>query len=104
VEAAERRVNELEQRAAKAGTINPGPVTAPCQSGVQTSGRSGAIAVRDSSANTVTCSADALQQQEARRIQAELEPARAALEKARRALDGLEEEARRAGALPGWLR
>jgi hypothetical protein len=100
VEAAQRRVTDLEQRAARFGPIHPGPITAPCQSGVQTGGR-----IDPASANkTVTCDIDALRQQEAWKIQAELEQARAALERTRRALDSLDEEARQAGALPGWLR
>jgi hypothetical protein len=102
VDAAQRRVADLEQRAARFGPIHPGPITAPCQAGVQTGGHR---SINPDSANkTVTCNIDALLQQEGWKVQAELEQARAALERARRALEGLDEEARRAGALPGWLR
>jgi hypothetical protein len=38
------------------------------------------------------------------RAKAETEKARADLEAARKQLDGLEDEARRAGAFPGWIR
>ena len=41
---------------------------------------------------------------DADRLQKELEDAKAALSQAQKALEDFEEEARKAGALPGWLR
>jgi hypothetical protein len=104
LEAAEKRVKYLEERGARASPLVPGPTLAACQAGVQAGLGESAIALRDRSRNVVTCDDEVLRQQAAHRAQDELSSARADLEGARAALADLQEEARRAGALPGWLR
>ncbi len=65
----------------------------------------GAIELRDSSRGARTCrDSGYMGEGEARKVQAQLEAARSAAKQAQQALDALEDEARRAGALPGWIR
>jgi hypothetical protein len=64
----------------------------------------GVVALRDDSVGAVTCSSEVLRTREARRVHAQLEVARDNVQRQKEALDDLADEARRAGALPGWLR
>jgi hypothetical protein len=77
----EQRVRELEKRRAQ---LPPGPFgpSVPCVKGAVVTGRSTAIGLRDAP-QTQVCDPELLRQQEAQRVQAELDQARAALEKAR---------------------
>jgi hypothetical protein len=111
VAAAEKRVHDLEEQAARGGPVAPGPLPAACQAGtvVGYGGETflagkGAVQLREESKNQVHCDSEVLRQQAAQNTQKQLEAARASLDRARKALDDLEDEARRAGALPGWLR
>lgn len=105
VVAAEQRVSELE-RQTKNAVITLGPRGPTCVEGLSigqrgpVSGR-GSIELRDASRGVVTCRDP---DSTTRERLAELEQARRALTNARRTLSALEEEARQAGALPGWLR
>ena len=63
-----------------------------------------AIALRDRSRRTVTCDGNAILQDVSRAAQSQLDAARRTLDRAREALAGLDDEPRRAGAQPGWIR
>ncbi len=105
VSAAEKRVRDLEEKATRAGPVVPGPSTTACQTGAPA--RSGEVLGPSAWERTrlvVHCDAEILRQQQALAIQSQLEAARGALKQAQKSLEALEEEARRAGALPGWLR
>jgi hypothetical protein len=107
VAAAESRVRELEGKAARGGPLAPGPLPPACQAGVaHEPGSSGLppVKLRDYSRGAVHCDSEILRQQEAQKTQAQLEAAREAVRAAQEAVEDLEEEARRAGAHPGWLR
>jgi hypothetical protein len=110
VATAEKRVHDLEEQAARGGLVVPGPTSAACQAGVETSvggvttWKGGAVELRDAARNAKRCDSEILRQQAARDTQTQLDSAREALKRAQKALDDLEDEARRAGALPGWLR
>jgi hypothetical protein len=111
VEAAEKNVRRLEEQASRGGPAVAGPLPAACQAGVVTAyrgqstvGGRGAIELRDASRNSVHCDSEVQSQQAARNAQSQLEAARASLKRAQKALDDLDDEARQAGALPGWLR
>ena len=62
------------------------------------------IAFRDQTKGARTCDGEAMRINEAGRVNTQLEAARKSLERAEMALEDLQEEARRGGALPGWLR
>jgi hypothetical protein len=103
VAAAEKRVKDLEEEAARAGPVVPGPTLPACQAGVSPrSLESGGPRIDPNKA--ISCNDEILRQQAALRIQARLDAARESLKQAQTALDDLDDEARRAGALPGWLR
>jgi hypothetical protein len=104
VAAAEARVRELEERARRLGPYTPGPDVPACQTGVAPVMGRGVVALRDDSVGAVTCSSEVLRTREARRVHAQLEVARDNVQRQKEALDDLADEARRAGALPGWLR
>jgi hypothetical protein len=109
VTTAEARLKRLEAEATRLGPRVPvGPWNTPCQAGVIVSpgGRSvdGPVRLRDRSAGQTTCDGDALKARDIDRIHAEMAQTRVEIEKARRSLAELDDEARRAGALPGWLR
>jgi hypothetical protein len=78
----ERRVSDLEKRRA---TLPPGPFgpSIPCQEGTIVTNGSTAIQLRDAP-KTKVCDPNLLREQEARRVQIELDEARAALERARK--------------------
>lgn len=105
VEAAEKRVADLEAQAARNGPVTPGPTGPACQDGVlvPTSGVS-PIELRDAAKGAKTCDAETLRQQRGRSLVGQLDASRQELASARKALDDLDDEARRDGALPGWLR
>ena len=65
-----------------------------------------AIELRDESRKKPerVCDDKYVRQDEARQVQAELQRARATLEQARRAVSDLDDQARRAGVPPGWVR
>jgi hypothetical protein len=100
VSRAERRVAELEAKAASQGPVVPGPLPAACSEGILVGGP---VTDMKRPAGKV-CDPEVLRAQETQRVQGELTRARAELEQAKKALEALAEEARRAGALPGWLR
>lgn len=104
VESAEKRVRDLEQQATRGGPLVPGPLPPACQAGARPGGGEGSVELRDRSRNTVRCDSEILRQQGARITQNQLDAARESLKRAQTAHDALDEEARRAGALPGWLR
>jgi hypothetical protein len=104
VEAAEARVRELEERARRLGPYTPLPDGPACQEGVGPVMARGVVHLRDESVGAVSCSSEVLARREARQVHAQLEVARANLQRQKEALDDLADEARRAGALPGWLR
>lgn len=82
IDAADRRVKDLEVSVAQYGPIPPGPAVG-CYTGDCVS---------------------AGQIEAGRRAQRQLEAAKERAAAARKAMDDLQEEGRRAGALPGWLR
>ena len=102
--AAEKRVRDLEEQAARGGLVVPGPIGVACQAGTFIGQRAPTAEDREASRNARQCDGEILRQQRARTTQGELEAARDSLKRAQKALEDLEEEARRAGALPGWLR
>jgi hypothetical protein len=104
VEAAEARVRELEEQARRLGPYTPLPDGPACQEGVSPVMARGVVALRDDSVGAVTCNSEVLARREAKEVHTQLEVARANLQRQKEALDNLADEARRAGALPGWLR
>lgn len=98
VTAAEAKLKEAEQAAARLGPFQPGDYKVNCKEGrlVMANGRLGPV--------TNACAGDNAIIDLRRLAQSRLESARQDLERARKALAGLEEEARVAGALPGWIR
>jgi hypothetical protein len=106
VTTAEARLKRLEAEATRLGPRVPGSLSAPCQAGVALTGRrhDGPVRLRDASAGQTTCDGDALKARDIDRIHAEMAQTRVEIEKARRSLAELDDEARRAGAMPGWLR
>jgi hypothetical protein len=95
---AESRLQQLEAEAARLGPVRPGALPAPCQK--LTGRRPG-----DWEAKTwVECDMDTQHALKTQDLAARVEAARAQLKQAKQALEELEEEARRDGALPGWLR
>jgi len=108
VAAAEKAVSDLEAEATRNGPLMPGFIDTPCQEGVPV-GRDGtsipAIELRDmAKKGQRTCDGETMRHQQGRAIQGKLESAKANLASARQDLEALGDEARRAGALPGWLR
>ena len=104
VDNAEREVRRLES---SVGVVAPAaPAGAACQTGTSASmaGR-GAIELRELAKKSAkSCDAEVLRQQEGYKRRDQLDAARQRLVQAQRALADLEDEARRARALPGWLR
>jgi hypothetical protein len=92
------------ERAASAVGPALGPAAAPCQAGAIPRYGESEEEFRKRAANTVTCDPDQLRLLEAQKASERVEAARQALATAQQALVNLEEEARRAGALPGWIR
>lgn len=97
VEAAEAAVKLAESMPGATGPTPLGDYKVPCQPG--------RLVMPDGSLGPMTnnCSGGIARDQ-SRAAQSRLEAARQALERARQALANFEEQARRAGALPGWLR
>jgi hypothetical protein len=106
VERAKKRIEELEYKARGLGRFsNTGPTLAACQEGATWRPGMGAIELREEAKKgNRTCNAQVEAQNEAGKVHAQLEAARENLKRAEKALDDLAEEARRDGALPGWLR
>jgi hypothetical protein len=98
VTAAEAKLAEAEQAAARLGPARPGDYKVNCKDGrvVMSNGQLGPV--------TNACAGDNAIIDWRLQAQSRVESARQNLERARRALAGLEEEARVAGALPGWIR
>jgi len=98
VAAAEARLKDAEKASAGAGPIPYGDYKVPCQKGqlVQSDGSLGPV--------VNPCSSTGSDYQRSVAAKSQLEWARQSLEQARQALASFEEEARRAGALPGWIR
>ena len=103
VATAERDLARAERAASAIGPAL-GPAAAPCQAGAIPRYGESLEEFRRRAANTVTCDVDQLRLLEAQKASERVEAARQALAKAQQALVNLEEEARRAGALPGWIR
>jgi len=103
VDSAEREVRRLES---SVGVVAPAaPAGAACQTGTMPVAGMGAIELRElAKKSAMSCDAEVLRQQEGYKRREQLDAARQRLEQARRALADLEDEARRARALPGWLR
>jgi len=104
VASAEAQLKTAEAAAQRAGIVVPGPNAAPCQAGAERLRGEGSIALRERSKRTVTCESEALRQDTARGAQGQVEAARRSLDKARADLAALDDQARRAGAQPGWIR
>lgn len=109
VTAAEKRVRDLEEQATRGGPVVSGPLPAACQASAPTRGghESGTVlgpSAWERTKNVVHCDGEILRQQQAQGTQTQLDAAREQLKRAQKALEALEDEARRAGALPGWLR
>jgi hypothetical protein len=104
VAAAEIRLKQAQDAADKLGPPRPGPRTAPCQAGtIVIPGRTPTQILEDSRKYKKTCGNDS-EGYAQDRAYPEVERARSSLDAARKAVGELEEQARRAGALPGWLR
>lgn len=105
VERAEKAVRDAEAKETAMGPTIPGQTAAPCAQGAAP-GRPGesVTGLRDRGKTTVTCDAETLHILDGQKAHAETEAAHARLAAARKAVDDLEDEARKAGALPGWLR
>jgi len=104
VAAAEKSVADAEAEEARHGPYTPGQTAAPCADGAKYDPKLTAIEMRERAKNTVTCSRKLLSIREGQEAHADLESARQSLAAARQAVDDLQEEARKAGALPGWVR
>ncbi len=81
-----------------------GTTSQACVEGAPYSPGEPIIAFRDSTKGMVTCDTEILAMNKAKGLQGQLEAAREALRNAQEALNELPNEARRDGALPGWLR
>jgi hypothetical protein len=92
--------------ASRLGPRVPVVRSATCQTGVSTVGRrhDGPVRLRDASVGQTTCDGDALKARDLDRIHAEIAQTNVEVERARRSLAELDDEARRGGAQPGWLR
>jgi hypothetical protein len=104
VASAEARLKAVEERAAKLGPPMPGPRDAPCQAGALVGYGETAIELRDKSRRTRVCNTQGMRAQEQDRVYADVTRARADLDRAKAALAALDDEARRGGAMPGWIR
>ena len=104
IDQAKSRVRELEERARRLGPYTPGPKLPACQEGAGGYASGGVVAFRDSTVGARSCNSEVMRTDEARTANAQLEAAREALNAREKSLRSLQEEARRAGALPGWLR
>lgn len=108
---AEAKVQALEQKAAG---LPPGPFgpSVPCVEGAAAGSINGrvttsAIQLRDESRKNPhqkVCDQNLVREQEAKQVQADLQQAKATLEQARRAVNDLDDQARRAGVPAGWVR
>lgn len=98
VEAAEARVGDLESQAAALGSLQASLPRG--RDPIPVKDLKTLLEMRDNAKKAVVSSGD----DRFARIQQDLDRARVSLARARRSLDDLAEEARRAGALPGWLR
>lgn len=98
VAAAESRVRALEAEAARLGPVRPGALPQACQE--VTSRRAGEWETK----TRLVCDEDTQRALRTQQMATQVEEARAQLRQAQQRLEDLEEEARRAGALPGWLR
>ena len=98
VAGAEAKLREAEQAAARVGPVQPGDYKVNCKEGqvVLSNGTLGPV--------TNPCAGDNAIIDWRQQAQSRVDSARQALERARQALASFEEEARRAGALPGWIR
>jgi hypothetical protein len=103
VATAERDLARAEQAA---GSIGPAlaPAAPPCQAGAIPRYGESVEEFRRRAARTVTCDGEQLRLMDAQKASERVEAARQALATAQQAFANLEEEARRAGALPGWIR
>ena len=105
VERAKARVRALEDQLARMGpNAGLGTTSQACVEGAPYSPGEPIIAFRDSTKGMVTCDTEILAMNKAKGLQGQLEAAREALRNAQEALNELPNEARRDGALPGWLR
>jgi hypothetical protein len=104
VTSAEAQLKKAESDAQRAGIVTPGPRAAPCQAGAERLRGEGSIALRERSKKNVTCDAEGQRQETAQTAQGQVAAAQRALDKARADLSALDEQARRAGAQPGWIR
>jgi hypothetical protein len=104
VDSAEERVAQLEAESARNGPYTPGQTAGACTEGTMPLAGESTIALRDRAKGSKTCDAEVLRIQNSQRLHGEVEAARTRLDALRKALVDLEDEARKAGALPGWLR
>jgi hypothetical protein len=98
VAAAEKKLEEAERAPGAGGPLPLGDYKVNC--------KPGRLLLSDGTLGPVTnnCKAAQALGDARRRSHARVEAARRELEQARKALAALKEQARRAGALPGWLR
>ena len=98
VATAEQKLKAAEGAAVQAGPLQPGDYKVPCQKGrVFEPGHTLGEEMNP-------CAATGVRHEVAVAAKTRVESARQALADARQALVRFEEEARRAGALPGWIR
>jgi hypothetical protein len=98
VAAAEKKLKAAEGAAVQAGPLQPGDYKVPCQKGrVFEPGHTLGEEMNP-------CASTGVSHEVAVAAKTRVESARQALSEARQALANFEEEARRAGALPGWIR
>jgi hypothetical protein len=103
VATAEAKVKRMEREASLGGPMAPGQRSAPCQEGATPLRGEGSIALRERS-KTNNCAGERAFDEAVRKAQNELPAARQELDQAKRELAALDDDARRAGALPGWIR
>lgn len=102
-------MRDLEEKARRGGPVVPGPLPAACQASAPTRGgrESGTVlgpSAWERTKSVAHCDYEIQRQQEAQATQAQVDAAREQLKRAQQSLEALEDEARRDGALPGWLR
>jgi len=103
VAAADAKLRELEARAEIEGPTSPGPHDALCEESI-VGFQAGSALRPDHSRRSLACDFTGFHQARVRSVYSEIPPARESLERARLALASLDQEARKAGASPDWIR
>jgi hypothetical protein len=104
IAAADQQVKDIELRIQQHGPIVPGPTAGACSDGAVAGWGESTTQLRDRAKGARTCDWETMQIQAGHELVRQLDAAKERAAGARRAMDDLQEEARRAGALPGWLR